>query len=322
VNAADADGDPLTVVWSVDGAPIHTTVVPSGGPLTTATDVFTAVYDPGVHLVTVSVSDPGGCETTTCSTTVTVGTVSGGCAAPSAGACSLGQANGYAVFMMGNVAGTKSVITEATTKITGNVAVGPSVSGSSTDLIKATIHGKLFVDPSAVFGTRAGLTVTGGIVTQNLTTARNNALAASACYAALTPTRTIGSITGTTTLTGNGGLNVINVGSIVLMKKVLTLSGGANDIFIINVSGDFSVGATQVVLAGGVTAGHVLWNFPGGGTTVQVFKDSTSVSGTILAPYRDYEQHQAILNGSVIAGGNVSIHSGATVICSGGGCTP
>ena len=158
-------------------------------------------------------------------------------------------------------------------------------------------------------------------IRNDLTAARNNALAASACYAALAPTRTISSITGSMTLTGNGGLNVINVGSITLVKKVLTLKGGPNDIFIINVAGNFSMGSSQVVLAGGVTVGHVLWNFPGTGTSVKVYKDITSVSGTFLAPFRDYVQDVATLYGSVVSGGNVSIHSGAKVTCP-GGCTP
>ena len=97
----------------------------------------------------------------------------GGCQAPSAGRCSLGQANGYAVFIMGNVPGTKSAISSAATKITGNVAIGPRAPGASTDLLKATIQGKLFLDPTAVVDIHPDLTVTGGIVTQNLTAARN-----------------------------------------------------------------------------------------------------------------------------------------------------
>ena len=32
--------------------------------------------------------------------------------------------------------------------------------------------------------------------------------------------------------------------------------------FILNVSGDYSLGSSQVVLTGGVTGNHVLWNFP------------------------------------------------------------
>ena len=184
---------------------------------------------------------------------------------------------------------------------------------SSSDLLKATIDGTLFLDPAAIVTIHPDLIVTGGVASQNLAAARNDALAASACFAALAPTRTITSITSSMTITGNGGLNVIKVGSIVLVKKVLTLSGGPNDVFIINVSGDCSFGSAQVVLAGGLKASQVLWNFPGTGTTVNVYKDITYVSGTFLVPFRDYVQDVAHLNGVVIGGGNVRIHSGATV---------
>ena len=310
VNVGDGDGDPLVVVWTVDGTAYQTNVVAAGGPPTLAQVDFTAVFGVGSHQINVSVSDPGECVAT-CSTTVEVR--AGGSASPVAGVCSLGQAGGYAVFIMGNVGGTKSTISSANTKVTGHVAVGPSDSGSSSDLLKATIDGTLFVDPAAIVDIHPDLIVTGGVASQNLTVARNDALAASACFAALAPTRTLSSITSSMIITGNGGLNVINVGSIVLVKKVLTLSGGPNDVFIINVSGDCSFGSAQVVLAGGLKASQVLWNFPGPGTAVNVYKDVTYVSGTFLVPFRDYVQDVAHLNGAVIGGGNVRIHSGATV---------
>jgi beta-propeller repeat-containing protein len=58
VQVADADGNPLTVVWNVDGgAPEATIPVPAGGPPTMATVPFTFQYSLGVHTVDVSVSD-------------------------------------------------------------------------------------------------------------------------------------------------------------------------------------------------------------------------------------------------------------------------
>ncbi len=270
----------------------------------------------GTHLITVTATDAAG-NSTTCITTFTV--TDG--ATLAAGSCSLGQAGSYAVFIMENVPGTKSTISSAGTKVTGNVAIGPSASGASSDLLKATITGTLTLDPGAVVTIHDDLTVNGGLVSQDLTVARNDALAASACFAALAPTQTYSTINNSTTISGNGGLNVINVGSVVLVKKVLTLSGGPNDVFIFNVSGDYSLGSSQIKLTGGVKASNVLWNFPGTGTTVNVYKDVTSAVGTFLVPFRDYVQDVAALTGSVIAGGNVRIHSGATVTRP-AGCTP
>jgi choice-of-anchor A domain-containing protein len=219
------------------------------------------------------------------------------------------------------VAGTKSTISSAATKVSGPVALGPSAAGSSSDLLKATITGTLFLDPAAMVDIHPDLIVTGGLASQSLAAARNDALAASACFAGLAPTRTLNSMTSSMTISGNGGLNVIKVGSVVLVKQVLTLSGGPNDVFIFNVSGDFSLGSSQIKLVGGVTASQVLWNFPGTGTTVNVYKDVTSACGTFLVPFRDYVQDVAALNGAVICGGNVRIHSGATVTYP-SGCTP
>src|SRR5439155_1754512 len=62
-----ADGDPLTVVWSVDGTPAHTSVVPAGGNSAS----FTASFAVGTHAINLSVSDPSSCLAA-CSTTVDV----------------------------------------------------------------------------------------------------------------------------------------------------------------------------------------------------------------------------------------------------------
>ena len=61
----------------------------------------------------------------------------------------------------------------------------------------------------------------------NLDQAQSDANAASAAYAALTPTQTLRNVTSNVTLTGNGGINVIGVQSLDLTRKTLTLSGGA-----------------------------------------------------------------------------------------------
>ena len=71
VNVADVDGDPLFVVWTVDGTPNQTNAVASGGPPTTARVDFTAFFAIGSHQVAASVSDSRDCVAI-CSTTITV----------------------------------------------------------------------------------------------------------------------------------------------------------------------------------------------------------------------------------------------------------
>ena len=71
VNVADPDGDPLVVVWTVDGTAYQTNVVAAGGPPTLAQVDLTAVFGVGSHQVTASVSDPSECSAT-CGVVVTV----------------------------------------------------------------------------------------------------------------------------------------------------------------------------------------------------------------------------------------------------------
>lgn len=71
VQVADADGDELTVVWTIDGVAYQTNTVAAvaGG---TPVDVhFTGQFGYGTHEVVVTVSD-GSAEPATCSTAVTV----------------------------------------------------------------------------------------------------------------------------------------------------------------------------------------------------------------------------------------------------------
>ena len=83
-------------------------------------------------------------------------------------------------------------------------------------------------------------------------------------------------------MTGNGGLNVILIdGSI---NASLTLSGGAGDVFIVNVTGRLDLrGSSALGLSGGLTAGQVLYNFVGDRGSL-VTARGTTVNGTILAP--------------------------------------
>jgi hypothetical protein len=67
----DADGDGLTVTWSVDGASIQTNTVPAGAPPTSTTVSLVAFLTLGQHSVVVSVADSEG-GSASCTTTATV----------------------------------------------------------------------------------------------------------------------------------------------------------------------------------------------------------------------------------------------------------
>jgi len=122
-------------------------------------------------------------------------------------------------------------------------------------------------------------------------------------------------------LIGNGGINVVdyNSGNI---NGTVTLNGGANDIFYINVGANMAL--SGVTLAGGVTANHVFWNIING----QNANLSGTLNGTFLA-FNSNSQATAInisnatVNGDIYSGGldasNVTVNG--LVPLSGGGAT-
>ena len=193
--------------------------------------------------------------------------------------------------------------------LVGDVGLGPN--GSSV-LQKTDVNGTFVADPSAQLDLSnygGDFTVTGGIVFQSLDQAQADANAASAAYAALPATQSLGNLTTSITVSGNGGTNVITLSSLSYNSRTLTLSGGADDVFVFNVSGGFTFANSQIALSGGVTANHVVFNFPTAGPTVKLSKSTNVVNGTFLAPQRDLIYHNpAGFAGAVIAH-NINIHS-------------
>jgi len=200
--------------------------------------------------------------------------------------------------------------------LVGDVGLGPN--GTSV-LQKTDVTGTFFADPSAqvdLSNYGGDFTVTGGVVTQSLGQAEADANAASAAYAALAPTQSFGSVTKSITVSGNGGTNVIAVGSVAYNSKTLTLSGGTDDVFVFNVSGGFNFADSRIVLTGGVTASHVVFNFPTAGPTIKLSKSTNVVSATFLAPERDVIYHNpAGFTGAIVAH-NIDIHSNANLTAS------
>jgi len=212
---------------------------------------------------------------------------------PSASPITLGAAGDFSVL---GINGGQVQLDNAS--IVGNIGLGANESSS---LLKTTDTGTLYVDPHAKANVSKTFTATGGEQTESLATAVSAADSASTALVGLTATQTFGNLTKSLTITGNGGTNVISVKSLDFTNKTLTLSGGANDVFIINVKDDFSFRDSKIVLTGGVTASQVLFNFSTRGPDITVSGDSV-INGTFLAPDRtvDYQGH-GTFNGAVIA---------------------
>jgi hypothetical protein len=107
----------------------------------------------------------------------------------------------------------------------------------------------------------------------------------------------IPSITASQTINGNGGLNVIDISALNLANgQVLTLAGGANDVFILNISGAFQMGQNSEITGSGVDASRILINVLGTPGSLK-----GDVVGTILAVGKSITL-QGDLDGTVIAG--------------------
>jgi hypothetical protein len=68
---SDADGEPLKVVWTLNGAPVQTNNIPASGPPTSAMVTFTASLPLGTNVLGVTASDSSG-NSTSCSSTAAV----------------------------------------------------------------------------------------------------------------------------------------------------------------------------------------------------------------------------------------------------------
>lgn len=221
---------------------------------------------------------------------------------------SLGPASGFAVLGISSV----TINNSDHFAVRGNVGVG----GGNGSLQKAGVDGDVFIANGANPGISGKDFIVSGSINRgaDLSSAINAAIGASRNAAGLTPTQTFTNITSDLTIVGRGGQNVISVNSIDLNGANLTLSGGANDVFVINITGDFQLSHAQIVL-NGVSLNNVLFNVIGTGSTVDFHKEDTAVFGTVLAPNRDMIVDNAglVVHGAIIAN-NITIHSGGQVV--------
>jgi choice-of-anchor A domain-containing protein len=120
----------------------------------------------------------------------------------------------------------------------------------------------------------------------------------------LLATQTFGSITSSTTIVGNGGLNVIQInGNVNLTSANLLFHGTPSDIFVVNISGSMALtGSGFVSPSGGVYDTRVLLNFTGPGTLTA--SGTPTVNATILAPNQAANFSGTF--GSIYAGGGLT----------------
>ncbi len=165
--------------------------------------------------------------------------------------------------------------------VTGDLAIGPN--GYFHVSNNAWLNSTLFADPTAGVHIDGGSGLNGGTVTESLTGLKATATSLSSSSAALTATKTFSSISSSTTVTGNGAQNVVNVsGGINLgYGQTLTLQGGSSDTFIVNVANGMQLGDGSNIALSGVPPSQVLFNFTGS-SLVQIGNANTA--GVFLNP--------------------------------------
>ena len=277
---------------------------------------------------TVALSNGGGSTTTDAAghyafSTLAPGTYTATVTAPPAGdPCKaanaffgLGAASSYTLLGIdvAGCSGTQFNMGAGTAAIDGDVGIGSSVDGTITG---GEFRGKLVVDPSGSYTVaKTGPVIHGGVSRQDLKAAVSAATAAAARLAKLTPTQKLPAITTSIAITGNGGINVVSIPSLKIVGGTITIRGTASDIFVFNVAGKFELDNSDVVLAGGVRACNILWNFTGTAITESnevELENGASAAGIFLAMSRLVELDSSSLDGQVLAGGDIEVW-GATI---------
>lgn len=209
--------------------------------------------------------------------------------------------------------GSKIDITNPKTTIGGTLGLGPSGVQNFSD---GFIDGRYMIDPTTNNTHKNNVKITYGTGVIDLQPAVNAAIEASSTIASMPATQTFTSINKTQTIDCNQHVNVINANSISLSgSAVLTLKANWNDYIFFNVTGKFSMtGSSQIVLTGGITTQHVIFNILGTGEQV-AFTGSSVAVGTFLANNRDISVSGATVNGVLIGAMNhkIAITSGAQV---------
>ncbi len=198
--------------------------------------------------------------------------------------------------------------------ITGNVLLGDGTTSSSSGGNNGKVTGRVDVSPT-VSGDNLSHIQNAPTVVQVASSvglqAFNDAVSLSNAASALSSTQTFGNVTGALTINGDGGLNVIDISS--LSNPDLTITGGSNDTFVFNISGNFMT--NHVMVLNGVTASQILWNMTG--TSGNIFQTSggDKVYGTFLATRGgDFQFSNLNLMGQLInTDGHMQIVSGSQV---------
>jgi len=220
-------------------------------------------------------------------------------------ALNLGSAANYGLVDLGQNT-TLSINSGPLTSVLVGNSANVHLSGGNN----GAIPGGLYTDGTANISGSLQNPFTTTTVAPTLTqSAFVSAQSVSSYAAGLAATRTYGNLSNSVTITGNGGLNVIDVASI--QNAPLTITGNSNDVFVFNISGKFQTNQAMTLV--GVSPSQLLFNFTGTSGNVLQTSGGDVLYGTFLAADGGQFQFSELnLTGALInTGGDVQFVSGS-----------
>ena len=201
-----------------------------------------------------------------------------------------------------------------TTVITGNIGSSPITAAAMNNVFCSEIIGTIYGVNAAYTGSGATTCFAGNPPLSNKTLVDNAVLDMGTAYADAAG-RTLPTAT---------GLGAGNIGGMTLAPGLykwstgvtipsnVTLSGGANDVWIFQIAGNLSIASggsvpagIKVLLSGGAKASNVFWQV--GGATGATLGTYSTFNGNILSAKQVIIQTGAVLNGRALARTQVTL---------------
>jgi len=216
----------------------------------------------------------------------------------------LGSAEDFAILSKSGIS------TTGTTFITGNIGVNPITStaitgfglildSSNTFATSTLVSGRVYAPDYAVPTPAKTVTAINDLHTAYVDAAGRTSPDATELYA--------GDLSGQTIAPG---LYKWSTGVLVASGTTVTLSGGANDVWIFQLAGDLTVGTNAIVaLDGGAQAKNIFWQV-GGGTGVTLETDA-QFKGIVLAAKAIEIKDRAAVIGRMLAETQVTLIANA-----------
>ena len=217
----------------------------------------------------------------------------------------LGPLLPYALF------GNASFLNLAT--VNGNVGV--PANGSFQMSAPSFINGRLDADSGVTLSIADPSHISGGIhLGVNLAAAQALVFSASMALRNLSANYTLGNVTTAQTFASTGAVTVIDMNSLSLGgSNNISLSGGPNDVFVLNIAHGVSLTGSSIIGAG-VDPSHILLNFyDNTGNLGTVAHINNVLNGTLFVPFDSATFHS--MNGAIWAGDGLItlLMSGATL---------